>query len=101
MKNKQKIKMGKRIVLIRTFVLKIINKERKLLIHHDIFDCISQQIVSVITQVNKESKLWMIHPSLRRPKFSFNYSIAFTHFCIVEIWTLKKGNLLKKIRNHH
>ena len=101
MKNKQKIKMGKRIMLIRTFVLKIINNERKLLIHHNIIGCISEQIVSVITQVYKESKLWMIHPNLRRPRFSFTYSIAFTYFCIVEIWTLNKGNLLMKIRNHH
>ena len=88
-------------MLILTFVLKIINNERKLLIHHDIIGFISEQIVSVITQVYKESKLWMIHPNLRRPKLSFPYSTAFTYFCIVEIWTLKKGNLLMKIRNHH
>ena len=52
-------------------------------------DCIAEQIVSVITQVCKELKLW-IHPNLRRPSFSFIYSFKFTYFCIVDIWTLKK-----------
>ena len=59
-------------MLIRTFVPKLINNERKILTHHEIIDRIAEKIVSVITQVRKESKLW-IHPNLRRPHFSFIY----------------------------
>ena len=36
----------------------------------EIIDRIAEKIESVITQVCKESKLW-IHPNLRRPLFSF------------------------------
>ena len=51
-------------MFIRRFVLKVINNERKKsLTHHEIIDRIAQQIVLVITQVWKESKLW-IHPNL-------------------------------------
>ena len=57
-------------MLIRTFVLKVINNERKILTHHEITDCIAERIESVIPQVYKESKLW-IHPNLRQPSFSF------------------------------
>ena len=32
----------------------------KILIHHEIIDCIAEQIISVITQVCKELKLWII-----------------------------------------
>ena len=74
---------------LRTFVQKIINDERKILTHHDINDCIAEKIVSVITQIYKEKKLW-IHPNLRQPNFLFSYSFKFTYFCIVDIWTLKK-----------
>ena len=49
---------------------------------------IAEKIVSVITQLCKEIKLW-IHPNLRRPNSSFAYSFKFTYFCIVDIWTLK------------
>ena len=35
-------------------------------------DRIAEQTESVITQVCKESKLW-IHPNLLRPSFSFTY----------------------------
>ena len=49
----------------------------------------------VITQVCKETKLW-INPNLRWPNSSFTCSFKFTYFCI----DLKKGILLKKIRNH-
>ena len=56
------------IMLIRTFVLKVINNERNILTDHEITDRIAEQIESVITQVCNESKLW-IHPNLRRPIF--------------------------------
>ena len=36
-------------MLIRTFVLKVLKKERKNLTHHEIPDHIAEQIVSVIT----------------------------------------------------
>ena len=51
-------------MFIRRFVLKVINNEsKKSLTHHEIIDRIAQQIVLVITQVWKESKLW-IDPNL-------------------------------------
>ena len=53
-------------MLIQTFVLKVITNERKILTDHD---SMVEQIQSVITQVCKESKLW-IHPNFRRPSFS-------------------------------
>ena len=65
-------------LLIQTFALKVINDERKKLAHHEIIDCIAEQTESVITQVCKESKLW-IHPNLRPPRFSFTYSFNFTY----------------------
>ena len=76
-------------MLVRIFVLKVINNERKIPTHHEIIDCIAEKIESVITQVCKETKLW-IYPNLRRPNFSFTDSFKFTYFCIVDIWTLKK-----------
>ena len=42
-------------MLIRMFVLKIINNERKILPRHEIIDRIAEQIVLVITRVCKES----------------------------------------------
>ena len=39
------------IMLIRTFVLKVINNERKILTHQEIIDHIVEQIESVIFQV--------------------------------------------------
>ena len=71
-------------MLIRTLVLKVINNETKILTHHEIIDCIAEQIESVITQVCKESKLWN-HSNLRWPSFLFSYSFKFTYFCIVHI----------------
>ena len=62
---------------IRTFVLKIINNERKILHYHEIIDRMTEKIVSVITQVCKKSKL-LIHATLRRPRFSFPYSNLLT-----------------------
>ena len=41
-------------MLIRRFVLKVINNERNILTHHEIIDRIAEQIVFVITQVCKE-----------------------------------------------
>ena len=73
MESQQKRTWG-RITLIRTFVLKVINNyfERKKLAYHEIIDRISEQSESVISQVCKESKLW-IHPSLRWPRLSLYY----------------------------
>ena len=51
--------MRREIMLIRTFILKVINNERKRLTYHEIIDDIAEQIVFVITQVCKESKLWI------------------------------------------
>ena len=70
---------------MRTFVLKVINDERKILTHHEITDRITEQIVSV----RQKPKL-CIHPNLRRPNFIFTYSSKLIYFCIVDIWTLKK-----------
>ena len=75
--------MGRGIILTRIFVLKVINNQRKILTHHEIIDRIAEQIMLVITQVRKESKLW-IHPSLRRPSLSFTYLFKFTYYCIVD-----------------
>ena len=57
MKNKQKRPWGGVVMLIRTFVLKIINNETKYLTHHEIIDCTADRIVSVIAQMCKETKL--------------------------------------------
>ena len=66
-----------------------------MLTHHEIIDRIAQQIVLVITQLCKESKL-RIHPNLRPPSFSFTYSFKFTYFCIVDVWTLEEEFYLRK-----
>ena len=58
-------------MLIASFVLKLINNKRKILTHQEVIGRIAEQIKSVITQVCKESKLW-IHSNLRRPSFSFS-----------------------------
>ena len=50
MESKQK-RIWEGIILIRTFVLKVINNERKILTSHEIIDRIAEQIESVITQV--------------------------------------------------
>ena len=71
-------------MLIQTLVLKVINDERKKLIHHDIIDRIAEQTASVIIQVSKESKL-RIHPNLQRPRFSFPYPYKFTYKCFVRL----------------
>ena len=47
---------GEGIMLIRTFVLKVINNERKKLTHHEIIYRIAEETASVIIQVSKESK---------------------------------------------
>ena len=60
----------------------------------EIIDRIAEKIESVITQVCKESKLW-IHPNLRRPRFSFTCSLKFIHFSLYIYMDLKKG-----MRNH-
>ena len=69
---------GRGIILIRIFVLKVINNERKILTHHEIIDRIAEQIVLVITQV----KLW-IHPNLRQPSLSFKFFIHLSSLTVV------------------
>ena len=64
---------AREITLIRTNDLKVIDNKRKILTHHEIINCTAEQIVSVITQVCKESKL-LIHVNLRRSNLSFTYS---------------------------
>ena len=63
-------------MLIRTFVLKVINNERQELTHHQIIDRIAEQTASVIIQTSKELR---IHSNIRRPCFSFTYSFKFTY----------------------
>ena len=84
-------------MLIQIFVLKVTNNERNILTHHEIIDRMAKQIESVITQVCKESKLW-IHPNLQRPSFSLMISFKFTYLLLYcRYMNLKKGILL---RNH-
>ena len=80
----KKNKHGEGIMLIQTFVLKVINNERKKLTHHEIIDRIAEQTALVIIQVSKESKL-RIHPNLRKPRFSFTYSFKFTYKCFARL----------------
>ena len=75
---------GQGIMLIRTFVLKFINNDRKKLTHHEIINRIAEQTALVTIQVSKESKL-RIHPKLRRPCFSFTYSFKFTYKCFARL----------------
>ena len=57
MESKQKRTWGEIVLIrIRTFVLKVINNERKVLTDHEIIDFIAEQIESVITQVCKKAK---------------------------------------------
>ena len=72
-----------RIMLIRTFVLKVINNERKKLTHHEIIDRIAEQMRRwSFKWANWESKL-RIQPNLRRPHLSFTYSFKFPYKCFV------------------
>ena len=67
-------------MLIRTFVLIVINNDRKVLTltHHEIIDPIAEQTASVIFQESKESKL-RIHSNLQRPRFLITYSFKLTY----------------------
>ena len=87
MDSKQKRTWGG-IMLIRTFILKVINNQIKILTDHKIVDRDAEQSESAIPQVCKESKLW-IHPNLWRPSFLFTYSFKLTYFAIIYI-DLKK-----------
>ena len=71
-------------MLIRTFILKVINNERKKLTHHEIIERIAEQTALVTIQVSKESKL-RIHPNLRRPRFLLTYSFNLTYKCFVRL----------------
>ena len=44
-------------MLIRIFILKVINNKGKILTHYEIIECMAKNIESVITQMHKESKL--------------------------------------------
>ena len=80
----RKTNMGWGIMLIQTFILKVINNERKKLTHHEIIDRIAEQISSVIIEVSKESKL-RIHSNLGGPRFSFTYLFKFNYKCFVRL----------------
>ena len=67
-------------MLIRTFVLKIINNKRKIETYHGIIDHTVEQILLEC----KETKLW-IHPNLQRPNFALTYSFKFIYFCTVDV----------------
>ena len=41
---------GEGKIVIRTFVLKVMNNERKKLAHHEIIDCIAERAASVIIE---------------------------------------------------
>ena len=71
-------------MVIRILVLKVNNNKKIFLTHHEVIDRIAEKTESVITQVYKETKLW-IHPNLRRIIFSLTFSFKFTYFCIVDI----------------
>ena len=42
-------------MLIRTFFLRMINKERKILTHHEVIDHIAEQIVQIIKIVDSSN----------------------------------------------
>ena len=44
--------MGRGIMLIRTFPVKVMNNERKILIHHKIIDHIAEEIAQIIKIVD-------------------------------------------------
>ena len=69
-------------MLVQIFVQKVINNKSKILSHHEIIDCMAEQIDSVITHLGKYWKLWL--------KIYSKYSKKFTYFYIADIWTLKK-----------
>ena len=62
-------------MLIRKFLLKLINNERKILTHREIIDSIAEQIESAITEVRKESKLWILQT------FVGQFSHLLIHLC--------------------
>ena len=80
MKRKQKRTWGK-------LVLKVINNERKILMHQGIIDRIAEKIVGGHSSMQK---IKIVDSSeLKGAKF-FIYFFKFTYFCIVHKWTLKK-----------
>ena len=44
--------MGRGIMLIRTFAIKVMNNERKILTHHKIIDYIAEEIAQIIKIVD-------------------------------------------------
>ena len=45
--------MGRWVMLVQIFVQKVINNKSKILSHHEIIDCMAEQIDSVITHLGK------------------------------------------------
>ena len=48
----RKANLGREIMFIRTFFLKVINNERKILTYHEIIDFIAEEIVQMIEIVD-------------------------------------------------
>ena len=68
--------MGKVIMLVRVFVLKVIKNGRKVLTHYEIIDCKAEQTESVITEVCEDSQsCGFISSELATPKFLITFSI--------------------------
>ena len=67
--------MARGEMLIRIFVLKVINVEKKILTHHETIDSMAEQIESMIIQVCKKSEL-RVHPNLQQTTFSLLFHLS-------------------------
>ena len=79
------------------FVLNVINIEWQSLVYPEIIYHMAEETESVITQLYKESKLW-VHSKLQQiccTSFSLTFSFKFTYICIADTWPLKR-NILKE-----
>ena len=85
------------IMLIRMFVLKVINNERKVLTRHEIINCIAEQILLVLTRVYKE---WMSSSELTTVRCLIHLFIQVHLLLLCRCMDLKKGFFINKIRNH-
>ena len=84
-------------MLIRMFVLKVINNEVKNLTPHEIIDRIAEQIVLVITGVFEESMSLSEFTAVK----CLIYLFSLVHLLLLcRYMDLKKGILITKIRNH-
>ena len=83
-------------MLIQTFVLKVINNERKMLTYHEIIDRNVEQLVLVCKESKDSSKL-------TAAKFLIYLFIYLSYLFILlhcRHMAIKKQILLKKTRNH-